>query len=89
VSFEIFFKYFVPAIVAKNKFKSRLFAPMQGDNHMCTVSDEACTLLLLENNYDRWKDVHRNKQETSTTDDLPTGIGDAKRKRKWESDVSP
>ena len=88
-SFEIFFKNFVPAVVAKNKFKLRLFAPNSDDKHMCTVSDEACTLLLLENNFDRWIDVHKNKTEGSTLLDPATTNKDEKRKRKWESDVSP
>jgi hypothetical protein len=88
-SFEIFFKNFVPAIVAKNKFKTRLFAPMRNDIHMCTVSDEACTLLLLENNYDRWIDVYKNKLAGTTTMDTGLTEGIRKRKRKWESDVTP
>jgi hypothetical protein len=88
-SFEIFFKNFVPAIVAKNKFKLRLFAPNSDDQNMCTVSDEACTLLLLENNFDRWIDVHKNKTEGSTRLDPAITNKDEKRKRKWESDVSP
>ena len=88
-SFEIFFRNFVPAVVAKNKFKLRLFAPNSDDKHMCTVSDEACTLLLLENNFDRWVDVHKNKKEGSTRIDLAITNKDEKRKRKWESDVSP
>jgi hypothetical protein len=62
-SFKTFFRYFVPAVVAKNKFKYRLLAPMSSESHICTVSDEACTLLLLENCYDRWVDVHKNKME--------------------------
>ena len=88
-SFEIYFKNFVPAIVAKNKFKLRLFAPTSDDQQMCTVSDEACTLLLLENNYDRWVDVHKNKTDGSTRLDPAIANREVKRKRKWESDVSP
>jgi hypothetical protein len=88
-SFNTFFRYFVPAIVAKNKFKSRLFSPMSGDSHLCSISDEACTLLLLENSYDRWMDVHKNKIEGSTAVDRSVEGRDEKRKRKWESDVSP
>jgi hypothetical protein len=88
-SFKTFFRYFVPAVVAKNKFKSRLLAPMSSDSHMCTVSDEACTLLLLENCYDRWVDVHKNKMEGSTSIDLSVAGKSQKRKRRWESDVSP
>ena len=88
-SFKVLFKYFVPTIVAKNKFKARLFTQVKTDSNMCTISDEACTLLLLENNYDRWKDVHKNKMEGSTTLDPAVARQDEKRKRKWESDVSP
>ena len=88
-SFEIFFKNFVPAIVAKNKFKTGLFAPMHNNVHMRTVSDEACLLLLLENNYDRWIDVYKNKLAGTTTMDTGLTEGIRKRKRKWESDVTP
>ena len=38
---------------------------MRKDSDLCTVSDEACTMLILENNYDRWIDVHKNKTEGS------------------------
>jgi hypothetical protein len=47
-SFKTFFRYFVPAVVAKNKFKSRLLAPMSSDSHMCcTISDEACMFYVV------------------------------------------
>jgi hypothetical protein len=46
-------------------------------------------LLLLENNYDRWIDVHKNKNNGSIAFDNITANKDEKRKRKWESDVSP
>ena len=88
-SFEVFFRFFVPTVVAKNKFKNRLLAPMHSDQDICTVSDEACTLLLLENNYDRWTDVHKNKLAATRTMDPSLLNRDEKRKRKWESDVSP
>jgi hypothetical protein len=65
-SFETFFKRFVPAIVAKNKFKYRLFSQREQAIPMCMVSDEAFTLLLLETNYDRWVDIHKNKLEEPT-----------------------
>ena len=88
-SFEIFFKNFVPAIVAKQKFKCRLFSTEKQSIQMCTISDEAFTLLLLENNYDRWIDVYKNKYNNHPS--LPNAevAEDETRKRKWESDVSP
>jgi hypothetical protein len=57
---------------------------------MYTVSDEAFTLLLLENNYDRWTDIYKNRLEEPTvveTDDNAATM--ETRNRKWESDVSP
>ena len=88
-SFEAFYKNFVPSVVGKNKFKARMESPVNIDSTMCTVSDEACVLLLLENNYDRWTDVHKNKMEGSTILDPALAHSDDKRKRKWESNVSP
>ena len=88
-SFEDFYKCFVPSVVGKNKFKARMYAPVHLDSAMCTVSDEACTLLLLENSYDRWTDVHKNKMEGSTILDPALAHADDKRKRKWESNVTP
>jgi hypothetical protein len=88
-SFENFYKYFVPSVVGKTKFKARMDIPGNLDSAMCTVSDEACALLLLENNYDRWTDVHKNKIEGSTIADPALEHSDDKRKRKWESNVSP
>jgi hypothetical protein len=88
-SFEDFYKNFVPAVVGKNKFKARMDAPVNQDNAMCTISDEACAMLLLENNYDRWIDVHKNKIEGRTIADPALAHSDEKRKRKWESNVCP
>jgi len=88
-SFEDFYKNFVPPVVGKNKFKARMETPVNTDSSMCTVSDEACALLLLENNYDRWTDVHKNKMDGSTILDPALAHSDDKRKRKWESNVSP
>ncbi len=72
--------YFVPAIVANNKFKTYLFAPMHDDIHMCTVSNKTCALLLLENNYDCWIDVYKNKTAGTTTLDAAVSRGIDKRK---------
>ena len=88
-SFVHFYKYFVPSVVGKNKFKAQMHAPVNHDSTMCTVSDEACALLLLENNYDRWTDIHKNKLEGSTIAYPALAHPDDKRKRKWESNVSP
>jgi hypothetical protein len=46
------------------------------------VSDEAFTCLLLENQYNQWKDIFDRKKHYAVT---PRS---EKRKRKWESDVS-
>ena len=62
---------------------------MRKDSDLCTVSDEACTMLILENNYDRWIDVHKNKTEGSTAIETAVALRADKRKHKWESDVAP
>jgi hypothetical protein len=58
---------------------------------MCTVSDEACVLLLLENNYDCWTDVHKKLDGGIHNHGLDPALThhDNKRKHKWESNVSP
>jgi hypothetical protein len=88
-SFETFFKYLLPAIAGKNKIKNRIATPVVADNQICTVSDEAFAMLVLENNYDRWVDVQKNKREGSTGVDPSLALKSDKRKRKWESNVSP
>jgi hypothetical protein len=62
---------------------------MMGDGHMCSSSDEAFTLLLLENSYEHWVAVHKNKIEGATIVDRAVEGRDEKHKEKWESDVSP
>ncbi len=62
---------------------------MRKDSDLCIVSDEACTMLILENNYDRWIDVHKNKTDGSTAIETAVALRADKRKRKWESDVAP
>jgi hypothetical protein len=56
---------------------------------MCSISNEVCILLLLENSYDCWVDVHKNKMEGATIIDCSVEGRDEKRKCRWESDVSP
>jgi hypothetical protein len=57
---------------------------------MCSVSNEVCTLLLLEKSFDRCIDIHKNKTDAATIiNSAVVANGEVKRKCKWESDMSP
>lgn len=79
------YQYFVPCVVGKKRFKAKMNEHLTKDAEICTVSDEAFALLLLENQYDRWTDIHQRKCNSSTE---VRGKSE-RRKRKWESDVAP
>jgi hypothetical protein len=54
-AYRVFYTQFVPAVVGPDLFQQRIQDDKSKDP--CTASDEAFTLLLLENNYDRWLDI--------------------------------
>jgi hypothetical protein len=57
IAYNLFFSKFVPAIVGPELFRHQINkTPSEGD--LCTASDEAFTLLLLENSFARWVDIY-------------------------------
>ena len=64
-AYTVFFDHFVPCATKKTTWDRRLAkADNQPNSSMlqplCTVSDEAFALLLLENSFDRWLDLFAN-----------------------------
>jgi hypothetical protein len=63
-AYTVFFEHFVPCALKKTEWERRI--AMAGthiestDDFLCTVSDEAFALLLLENSYDRWFDLFKS-----------------------------
>lgn len=58
--YKIVYESFIPAVATTDFYKQHLKVRMSNltDNReLFTVSDEAFTLLLLENYYDRWMDI--------------------------------
>ncbi len=85
-SISVLFQHFVPCVVGKKKFKAKMTEHLTHDAGICSVSDEAFTLLLLENQYDRWKDIYHQRKTRAPAELLGRM---ERRKRKWESDVNP
>ena len=83
-TYKTFFSRFVPAVVGPELFRQRL-QDATGDTSadtLCTVSDEAFALLLVENSYDRWTDIYKK------TGGIPKQRrGD--RSRQCDSDIAP
>ena len=76
---ELLFDRFIPAVVGKNNFERLLSSG--NANALCTTSDEALTLLLLENSKDRFEDIFNSYGVVV--------FASSGRKRKFESDVPP
>ena len=51
--YKVFFDKFLPCVIKKSVFDHQV-AVATNDRTLCTVSDEAFALLLLENSFDRW-----------------------------------
>ena len=49
--------------VGKLIFRRRATYLKESKQQICTVSDEAVALLILENNYNKWIDVHNNTKD--------------------------
>jgi hypothetical protein len=83
-TYTTFFSRFVPAVVGPELFRQRL-QDANGDTSpdtVCTISDEAFALLLVENSYDRWTDIYKQ------TGGIPKQRrGD--RTRQCDSDIAP
>lgn len=56
-SYMVFCKHFLKCVTRKTKFDSNI-KTAKTYNDVCTVSDEAFALLLLENSWDRWCDLY-------------------------------
>ena len=52
-----FFTYFVKPVVGSTDWETRLLSLKLVPEDLCTPSDEAFALLLLENNFVRWLDI--------------------------------
>lgn len=81
----ILFQTFIPCVIGRKKFKMKLGEQLKKDADICTVSDEAFALLLLENQYDRWTDIYQQRKQRT----VEFTVRSEKRTRRWESDVSP
>ena len=84
-SILVLFKTFVPCVIGRKKFKMKSSEQLKRDADICTVSDEAFALLILENQYDRWSDIFEQRKLNATE----ITIRSERPKQKWESDVSP
>ena len=56
--YKVFFDNFLPCVIKKSVFDHQV-AVATNDRTLCTVSDEAFALLLLENSFDRWQNIYR------------------------------
>jgi hypothetical protein len=60
--YSLFVEKFVSCVIGTNVFKtSKLYKPLQS---FCTVSDEAMTFLILENNWDVWSEIGASEIRT-------------------------
>ena len=78
IAYNLFYTKFVPAIVGPELFRQRIKDLSEHD--LCTASDEAFTLLLIENSYARWVSIY----------ELDGGIPSQRRgatKRTFTSDI--
>jgi hypothetical protein len=82
--YTVFFTRFIPAVVGPELFRRRLQAnnDVISPDELCSISDEAFALLLLENSYDRWQDIYEQ------TGGIPTQRrGD--RTKQLDSNIAP
>ena len=56
-AYLVFFKHFIKCITRKSVFENNIRTAKTYDD-ICTISDEAFALLLLENSWHRWMDIH-------------------------------
>ena len=75
----IFFDRFLPCVVKKSVFEHQV-SVAKSDSTLCTVSDEAFALLLLENSWKRWVDIYRLQKGEVTPKR-------GQKRREFESDV--
>ena len=60
-AYMIFYKHFIKCITKKTVYEENI-QKATTYNDICTVSDEAFALLLLENSWDRWMDIYKHDQ---------------------------
>ena len=77
--YKVFFENFLPCVIKKSVF-DRQVSVATNDKTLCTVSDEAFALLLLENSFDRWQDIYRLRKGEVTPKR-------GQKRREFESDV--
>jgi hypothetical protein len=78
--YKVFFDNFLPCVIKKSMFDHQV-AVATNDRTLCTVSDEAFALLLLENSFDRWQDDIYRLQKGEVTPKR------GQKRREFESDV--
>ena len=90
-----FFGLFVAPVVGKKRFDSLCW--QQHLSNFVTISDEALALVIFENNYERWMDMEKNNNWTSSsvrpkyttggnafqTPKASKGINNSNKKNKW------
>ena len=80
-AYLVFYKHFIKCVTKKTVYESNIQRAKTYDD-VCSVSDEALALLLLENSWDRWMDLHqqdpnallpkRGRQQQGLTSKIPT-----------------
>ena len=77
--YKVFFENFLPCVIKKSVFDGQV-SVATNDKTLCTVSDEAFALLLLENSFDCWQDIYRLRKG---------GVTPKRGQKRWEfeSDV--
>ena len=91
-AYTVFFERFVPCSTKKTNWDRRVTKASttvgNGGNNkgksLCTISDEAFALLLLENSFDRWFDLFSNRKGTVAVVQR-RGV----KERGFQSDVAP
>ena len=84
--YKTVYESFIPCIASYQVYRTELDKRLvngENDSELYTHSDEAFTLLLLENNFDRWMDIYQRHDGRPSPD-----IGSGK-KKKFTSDVCP
>lgn len=83
--YNVVYSTFIPAVSTTEYYKYNLAVRMRSTSdyrELFTKSDEAFTLLLLENYYDRWIDIYKRHGG-----EPPTSRGT--RKKKFQSQIQP
>jgi hypothetical protein len=77
--YDIFFDNYLPCVIKKSVFDCQVCVATNNKT-LCTVSDEAFALLLLENSFDRWIDIYRLRKGQVTPKQ-------GQKHREFESDI--